>query len=160
MDFIKNYLTWKHPLKYYNKIENCFVSNFASQTFKGIAMYSVDLDTDFNSEIMNDIYENEAADSCFLVFIGGKYVQILDQVMEKVETISKEIGLHPLGLFISVENNDDLSQFTNYADGADFPLVICKVNNDLWDNLYYKIFTYLQHFVQGVFFSLDSLRGL
>ena len=124
MDFIKNYLTWKHPLKYYNKVENCFVLNYGSQTIKGFALYTVELDSDINSERMNNFHENEAVDNCFLVFIGGKYVQILDQVIEKVETISKDIGLHPLGLFITMENNDHFSKFTN---GVNFPLVICKV---------------------------------
>ena len=90
-------------------------------------MISVELDSNFNSEQINNIHEHEAADNCFLVFIGGKYIQVLDQVIEKVKTISKKIGLHPLGLLISLKNNDNPSQLTNYADGADFPLVIYKV---------------------------------
>ena len=87
-------------------------------------MFSIELDSNFNSEKINNMHELEAAENCFLVFIGSKYVQVLDQVMEKVETISKKIGIHPLGLFISV---DHLSQFINYANGADFPLVVCNV---------------------------------
>ena len=105
-------------------------------------MFSIELDNNFSSEKINNIYEHEAADNCFLIFIGGEYVQVLDQVMEKVETISKKIGLHPLGLFIPEDNN---SQFTNYADGADFPLVICKVS------LYYTILYHIYfHFIQLV----------
>ena len=124
MDFIKNYLTWKHPLKYYNKVENCFVLNFGSQQkIKGLAIYSVELDSDFNSERMNNIHEHEAVDNCFLAFIEGKYVQDLDQVVEKMETISKKIGLYPLGLFMSVENHSHNIQFTNFVDGVNFPLV-------------------------------------
>ena len=87
-------------------------------------MSSMEVDGYFNSEGLAKLHENEAADNCFLVFIGGKYVQILHQIMEKVETISKKIGLQPLGLFITVENNDHYFKFTNYADGANFPLVI------------------------------------
>ena len=86
-------------------------------------MVSMEIDSDFNSERFANLHENEA-NNCFLIFIGGKYVQILHQVMEKVQTIGKEIGLHPLGLFITVDNNDHNSKFTNYADGAKFPLVI------------------------------------
>ena len=89
-----------------------------------LVMFSIELESNFNSEKIKNIHEHEAADNCFLVFIGGNYIQILEQVMEKVKTISKKIGIHPLGLFISVDNN---SQFKNYAVGADFPLVICKV---------------------------------
>ena len=85
-------------------------------------MYSVE--SNLISERMSDIHENEAADNCFLVFIGGKYVQILNQVMETVETMSKKIGLQPLGLYITMENNYHNFKFTDYADGAKFPLVI------------------------------------
>ena len=111
-------------MKYYNKVENCFVLNFGSQQkIKGLAIHSVELDSDFNSERMNNIHEQEAVQNCFLAFIEGKYVQDLDQVMGKVETISKKIGLHPLGLFISVENHYHNIQFTNFVDGVNFPLV-------------------------------------
>ena len=87
-------------------------------------MFSIELDNNFNSETINNILEHEAAENCFLVFIGGKYIQVLDQVMEKVETLSKETGIHPLGMFIPDDNN---TQFTNFADGLNFPLVICIV---------------------------------
>ena len=87
-------------------------------------MFSMEIDSDFNSERMANLQENKAADNCFIIFISGRYVQILNQVLEKVETIGKEIGLHPLGLFIAEEINDHNSKFTNYADCAKFPLVI------------------------------------
>ena len=87
-------------------------------------MHSVELASNFDLEKMNNIHEYDAADNCFLVFIGGKYVQALDQVMKEVETISKKIGLQPLGLFITMEYNDHHFKFMNYADGAKFPLVI------------------------------------
>ena len=121
MEFIKHFLTWKHPLKHYNKIENCVALNFGSQDIKGFAMYSVEIDSDFSSKRMNNIHEHEADDNCLLIFTGGKYAQVLDQVMEKVENISKRIGLHPLGLFITEENN---SQFTNHVGGTNFSMVI------------------------------------
>ena len=87
-------------------------------------MFSMEIESDFNSEKMANLHENEAADICFLIFISSKYVQVLNQVMGKVETIGKKIGLQPLGLFITVEDNYHNSKLTNYADGAKFPLVI------------------------------------
>ena len=89
-------------------------------------MFPIEIDSDFNSERFANLHENEA-NNCFLIFISGQHVQILHQVMEKVQTIGKEIGLHPLGLFITVDNNDHNSKITNYADGAKFPLVICNL---------------------------------
>ena len=84
-------------------------------------MYSVEIDSDFSSKRMNNIHEHEADDNCLLIFTGGKYAQVLDQVLEKVENISKRIGLHPLGLFITKENN---LQFTNHGGGTNFSMVI------------------------------------
>ena len=113
-----------HPFKYYYTSE-CLVLNFGSQhKIRGLAMLSMEIDSNFNSERLANIHGNEAADNCFLVFIGGKYVQILNQVMETVETMSKKIGLQPLGLYITMENNYHNFKFTDYADGAKFPLVI------------------------------------
>ena len=77
-------------------------------------MFFMEIDSNFNSERMANLHKNEAADNCFLVFIGGKYVHILNHVMQKVETISKKIGLQPLGLFITVEDNYHNSKLTNY----------------------------------------------
>ena len=91
-------------------------------------MYSVEIDSDFSSKRMNNIHEHEADDNCLLIFTGGKYAQVLDQVMEKVENISKRIGLHPLGLFITKENN---LQFTNHVGGTNFSMVISFQNNSL-----------------------------
>ena len=53
-----------------------------------------------------DNFQDDSNDNCFLVFIGGKYVRVLDQIMKKVENISQKIGLLPLGLFVTsiVEN--------------------------------------------------------
>ena len=110
-------------MKYYKKIENCFALSLGSlQKIIGLAMYSVELDGNFNSERMANFYENEAADNCFLIFIGGKYAQVLDQVMEKVDTISRKIRLPPLGLFITEEKDDHKSLFPNVVV-AKYPLV-------------------------------------
>ena len=84
-------------------------------------MHSVELGSNFDLEKMINIHEHEAADNCFLIFIGGKYVQALDQVMNEVESISKKIGLKPLGLFVTEENN---SKLTNYPAGTNFTLVM------------------------------------
>ena len=42
---------------------------------------------------------------CFLVFVGGKYVEVIEEVMKKVDSISKNIGLEPLALFVKTNEN-------------------------------------------------------
>ena len=137
--FISHYLEWKSPFKQYNRIEKCFCLNFGSKSqVEGLAMISMELemDLDFDQLRVNDEdtvwkggirstqkrdnFQDDSNDNCFLVFIGGKYVRVLDQIMKKVENISQKIGLLPLGLFVTshVENTMNLK--------ATFSLVKCK----------------------------------
>ena len=51
-------------------------------------MYEMTLD--FNEETI-DRFNIASADDCFLVFVGGKYVDMIDQVVRKVEIIGKKI---------------------------------------------------------------------
>ena len=85
-------------------------------------MISMELEMDFDQLSENDEttvwkggirstqkrrnFQDDSNDHCFLVFIGGKYVRVLGQIMKKVEKISQQIGLLPLGLFVTshVEN--------------------------------------------------------
>ena len=91
-------------------------------------MISMELEMDFDqlrgnqkvgirSTQKRDNFQDDSNDNCFLVFIGGKYVRVLDQIMKKVENISQKIGLLPLGLFVTspVENTMNTK--------AAFPLV-------------------------------------
>ena len=45
---------------------------------------------DFNEETI-DRLNIDTTDDCFLVFVGGKYVDMIDQVASKVEIIGKKI---------------------------------------------------------------------
>ena len=45
---------------------------------------------DFNEETI-DRFNIATTDDCFLVFVGGKYVDMIDQVARKVEIIGKKI---------------------------------------------------------------------
>ena len=115
--FISHYLEWKSPYKQYNRIDKCFCLNFGSKSqVEGLATISMELEMDFDQLSVNG-ETTVSNDNCFLVFIGGKYVRVLDQIMKKVENISQKIGLLPLGLFVTspVENTMNTK--------AAFPLV-------------------------------------
>ena len=45
---------------------------------------------DFNEETI-DRFNIATTDDCFLVFVGGKYVDMIDQVASKVEIIGMKI---------------------------------------------------------------------
>ena len=114
-------MKWKSPLKQYN-VEKCFILNFGSKLkIKGVAMVSMELDIDIN---LTGHYNN-ANDKCFLVFIGNKYVPDIEEVLQKVDIISKEIELLPLGIFITDQYHKSSTQFNMKAT---FPLVkFCKI---------------------------------
>ena len=66
-----------------------------------------------------------STDNCLLVFIGGRYVEALDQVLDRVATISREVAIRPLAIFIEA---DDKYLEVN-SSSTSFPLVT--------SNLYY-----------------------
>ena len=57
----------------------------------------------FNVESI-DQFTITSTDDCFLVFVGGKYVDMLDQVVRKVEIIGNKILSKPKVLFL--DTND------------------------------------------------------
>ena len=109
-------MKWKSPLKQIN-LEKCFILNFGSiQKIGGVAMISVELDKDIE---LTEHY-NRDNDNCFLVLIGNKYVPDIKQVLQKVDIISREIELLPLGIFITNQYDKLSNQFKM---NATFPLV-------------------------------------
>ena len=73
--------------------------------------------------------ERAANDNCFLVFIGGKDVDNIDQVLEQINIISKKIGLLPTGIFMTTEKN---YLHTTYQ----YPLVIIFLSITKQTNCY------------------------
>ena len=71
--------------------------NFGSTTPLDIPTLSVDIKKDF--QMPNDISTNH----CFLVFVGGKYVELIEEVMKKVDSITKDIVLTPLAIFVTTK---------------------------------------------------------
>ena len=66
-----------------------------------------------------NLHDSLANENCFLVFIGDNYVHLVDKVIEKVEKLSKFIGLQPLGLFVA---SDQIHVDTKTVN-AIYPLV-------------------------------------
>ena len=118
MKFINNFLRWKSPIKKFNNIEKCFSINFGSKIIKGLSMISMDSNKKQNT--LRGL-ERAANDNCFLVFIGGKDIDNIHQVLEQIKIISKKIGLLPNGIFMTTEKN---YLHTTYQ----YPLVIIFVN--------------------------------
>ena len=84
---MKTFLKWQTP-SWSGSIKHCFSISFDFDNDLDILMYNMTLH--FNEETLDRFNIATTAD-CFLVFVGGKYVDMIDQVASKVEIIGKKI---------------------------------------------------------------------
>ena len=84
---METFLKWQTP-SWSGSIQHCFSVSFGYDDDLDILMYEMNLD--FNVKSINRFIIN-STDDCFLVFVGGKYVDMIDQVASKVEIIGKKI---------------------------------------------------------------------
>ena len=84
---METFLKWQSP-SWVGSVDRCFSVSFGFDNDLDILMYEMNLD--FNVKSINRFSIN-STDDCFLVFVGGKYVDMIDQVASKVEIIGKKI---------------------------------------------------------------------
>ena len=65
----------------------------------------VDFTLDVDVESLNKETIGSTND-CLLVFVGGKYMDMLDQVVEKVESIGKKLQSKARAIFISSQKGE------------------------------------------------------
>ena len=97
---MKTFLIWQTP-SWSGSIKYCFSISFGFDNDLDIIIYEITLD--FNEETI-DRFNIATTDDCFLVFVGGKYIDMIDQVASKVEIIGKKIMSKARVLFL--ETND------------------------------------------------------
>ena len=85
--FLETVLKWQQPSSS-GSIKNCFAVSFDFDNDLEILMYKMTLN--FNVETI-ERFNIVSTDDCFLVFVGGKYVDMIDQVVSKVEIIGKKL---------------------------------------------------------------------
>ena len=85
--YLKTFLKWQTP-SWSGSIKHCFSISFDFDNDLDILMYNMTLD--FNEETI-DRLNIDTIDDCFLVFVGGKYVDMIDQISSKVDIIGKKI---------------------------------------------------------------------
>ena len=116
-------MKWKSPLQPINNGENCFTVNFGAAGLE-MPTLTLDLEPELN---LTQQQLSVSTDNCFLVFIGGRYVEALDQVLDRVASISREVAIRPLALFI---DSDD-KYFEINSGNTSFPMV---TSNPHWLN--------------------------
>ena len=94
------YLRWQSKILSIS-IDRCFSVSFGFPNDLGVSMLELNVDVDvesWNREILGD------ADDCFLVFVGGIYIDMLDQVAEKVESIGKKLQTMARAIIINPQD--------------------------------------------------------
>ena len=97
---METFLRWETP-SWSGSINRCFSVSFDFDNDLDINIHEITLD--FNEETIDR--SNIASDmDCFLVFVGGKYVDMIDQVASKVEIIGKKIMSKARFLFLDTKD--------------------------------------------------------
>ena len=95
--FVEKFLIWETKILSISA-ERCFCVSFGFRNDLGFFMVDFTLDVDVESWIKETI---GSTNDCFLVFVGGKYMDMLDQVVEKVESIGKKLQSKARAIFIN-----------------------------------------------------------
>ena len=72
-------------------------------------------------EVKIDLKGMEASTNCFFVVVGGKYLRLIDEVMDIVDNVTEDVGRSPLAVFY-VTNDEKITTF--YDQLFHLPLVI------------------------------------
>ena len=103
--FLKNFLLWESKIPSIS-IDRCISVSFGLSIDHGFFMFDLNLDADVESWNRETI---GSTDDCFLVFVGGNYIDMLDQVVEKVESIGKKLQSKAKAIFINSLNRERIN---------------------------------------------------
>ena len=95
--FVEKFLIWETKILSISA-ERCFCVSFGFTNDLGFFMIDLNLDVVVESWNKENI---GSTNDCFLVFVGGKYIDKLDQVVEKVESIGKKLQSKARAIFIN-----------------------------------------------------------
>ena len=101
--FIEKFLIWETKIPSIS-IDRCISVSFGFPN-DPIGFFTVDLTLDVDVEFWNrEILGN--TDDCFIVFVGGNYIDKLDQVIEKVGSIGKKLQTMARAIFINSQKGE------------------------------------------------------
>ena len=100
--FVEKFLIWETKILSISA-ERCFCVSFGFRNDLGFFMVDFNIDVDvqsFNKETIG------STNDCFIVFVGGNYIDKLDQVVEKVESIGKNLQTMARAIFIHSQKGE------------------------------------------------------
>ena len=93
--------------------QNCFALNFGFDQEIPFPTFTFS----HNMEVSLDSYGLENHYMCFFVFVGRKYIQVLEDIMKKVDNVSDKFhGLRPTAIFVLGKfETSHINSFTKHA---------------------------------------------
>ena len=94
--------------------QNCFAVNFGYNGEIPIPGYSISIKTRPNLKQYN--FEN--SNTCFFVFVGGKYVKDMKTIVDIVENITQQFhGIEPIAMFVMGKfNTSGIMDFSSFGN--------------------------------------------
>jgi len=95
---------------YFFEFDKCFCVSFSASYISSIPQISMNPD-DSNTSLNFNV-----PSSCFFVIIGGKYLNMIGKVMEKVNSVSNDIGgTRPMAVFLMSNNKENVDIDMDYS---------------------------------------------
>ena len=104
--FVELTTSWKQGHKFL--LENCIVYNFGFEKEIPLTQISMDLSSDFKVSLKTKGIE--APNLCSLVFVAGRYVERLNEVVKIVDGVTKATDNVPKAVYL-FRNLDDKTIF-------------------------------------------------
>ena len=77
------------------------------------------------TEVKIDLKGMEASTNCFFVVVGGKYLRLMDKVMDILDNVTEDVGRRPLAVFY-LTNEEKITSY--YDQPFHLPLVIAQLS--------------------------------
>ena len=100
--FANKFLLWQSQILSID-VDRCLCVSFGFINDLGTSMIELNLDVTVESWNKDTI---GSIDDCFLVFVGGSYIDKLDQVAEKLESIGKKLQSMARAIFINSQKGE------------------------------------------------------
>ena len=115
------FLLWKKSDEAF-QFQHCFTLNFGYHDTE-LSIQQIALKPNTQSKI-----DYDSSCGCFFVIIGGKYLNMVGDVMEKVNNITNDIGgISPLAVFLinnSYKGNLDIDVNSGFEGSKYFPVMV------------------------------------
>ena len=95
---------------------------------------------DYRLEFVSHLHlYNAMKTNCYVVVVGGKYLRLMDNVMDIVDNVTENVGRRPLATFFVTEDEKITSY---YSKPFHLPLVIILILVPIKSSLILHIYTW------------------